>query len=150
MKNKMPISAGELYVILDREFRMRHSRECKSCYILLPYRVDSRDDGDGNWEIVIPPECPYGCSAVLEELLTPLVAARDSALERDGSLATFLHEAARMQAAYQGLIDAQLYQPLSGRCANSCEIRPRRSSPRSPSAPTPTGRCARISTPRIC
>jgi len=89
-------------------------------------------------------------SAVLEELLTPLVAARDSALERDGSLATFLHEAARMQAAYQGLIDAQLYQPLSGRCANSCEIRPRRSSPRSPSAPTPTGRCARISTPRIC
>ena len=52
-------------------------------------------------------------SAVLEELLTPLVAARDSALERDGSLATFLHEAARMQAAYQGLIDAQLYQPLS-------------------------------------
>ena len=69
MKGKMPISAGELYVILDREFRMRHSRECKSCYILLPYRVDSRGDGDGNWEIIIPPECPYGCAAVLEELV---------------------------------------------------------------------------------
>ena len=63
------ISAGELYVILDREFRMRHSRECKSCYILLPYRVDSREDGDGNWEIIIPPDCPYGCSAILEELV---------------------------------------------------------------------------------
>ena len=69
MRKKIPISAGELYVILDREFRMRHSRECKSCYILLPYRVDSRDDGDGNWEVIIPPECPYGCSAVLEELV---------------------------------------------------------------------------------
>ena len=69
MTKKIPISAGELYVILDREFRLRQSRACKSCYILLPYRVDSRGEGGGNWEVIIPPECPYGCSAILEELV---------------------------------------------------------------------------------
>ena len=68
MRKKIPISAGELYVILDREFRMRQSRACRSCYILLPYRVDSLDDG-GNWEVVIPPECAHGCSVILEELV---------------------------------------------------------------------------------
>ncbi len=83
MKKKMPISAGELYVILEREFRMRHSRECKSCYILLPYRVDSRDDDAANWEIIVPPECPYGCSALLEELIENYSAVYDLAGDSD-------------------------------------------------------------------
>lgn len=69
MKNRKAISAGELYVILDREFRLRQSRECGTCYILLPFRVDEPDDSKANWEIVIPPPCPHGCAQVLEELV---------------------------------------------------------------------------------
>jgi hypothetical protein len=67
-KKRTAISAGELYVILDREFRLRQSRECGTCYILLPYRVDA-DGSNGNWEIVLPPPCAYNCAAILEELV---------------------------------------------------------------------------------
>ncbi len=62
------ISAGELYVVLDREFRQRQSRKCTSCYILLPYRVDQHD-GSANWEIILPPECAFGCSQIVEDLV---------------------------------------------------------------------------------
>jgi hypothetical protein len=62
------ISPGELYVILDREFRLRQSRECSGCYILLPYRIDNHGTGP-NWEIVLPPSCPHGCAEVIAELI---------------------------------------------------------------------------------
>jgi hypothetical protein len=68
MKQRTTLSAGELYVILDREFRLRQSRECSTCYILLPYRVD-QTNGNSNWEIVLPPPCPFGCSEILEQLV---------------------------------------------------------------------------------
>jgi hypothetical protein len=69
MENKRKaISAGELYVILDREFRLRQSVQCGSCYILLPYRVDQAD-GNANWEIILPGECEYGCARIVEELV---------------------------------------------------------------------------------
>ena len=68
MNNRKPITAGELYVQLDREFRQRRPRECASCYLLLPYRVD-RHDGGPNWEVIVPPSCGYGCSDVIEELV---------------------------------------------------------------------------------
>ena len=67
--NRRTISAGELYVMLDREFRLRQSRQCKSCYILLPYRIDQRDEGEANWEIVLPPDCPFECARVMEEIV---------------------------------------------------------------------------------
>jgi len=63
------ISAGELYVILDREFRRRQSPKCGSCYILLPYRVDRGDGERANWEIIMPPECPFGCARIVEALV---------------------------------------------------------------------------------
>lgn len=45
--------------------------------------------------------------AVLDAVLAPLVAARDRALAGEGPvLATFLHEAVRLQAANRGLVDA--------------------------------------------
>ena len=66
--NRKTISAGELYVILDREFRLRQSRQCSSCFILLPYRVD-QTNGDANWEIVLPPECKFACANIVEELV---------------------------------------------------------------------------------
>ena len=47
--------------------------------------------------------------AVLEAVLEPLVTARDRALttqESSDALATFVHEAVRLQAEHRGLIDA--------------------------------------------
>jgi len=70
MSKRKPISAGELYVHLDREFRHRRPRDCESCYLLLPYRVDRNgDDSSSNWEVIIPPACGHGCGEVIEELV---------------------------------------------------------------------------------
>ena len=68
MSKRTPISAGELYIQLDREFRLRRPRECVNCYILLPFRVD-RDEGP-NWEVIAPPSCSHGCTEVIDELVT--------------------------------------------------------------------------------
>jgi hypothetical protein len=68
--NRKIISAGELYVMLDREFRMRQARDCASCYILPPYRVDQPDHSRPNWEIIVPPDCAYGCSRIVEDLVS--------------------------------------------------------------------------------
>jgi hypothetical protein len=63
------ITAGQLYVILDREFRMRQSPRCGNCYILLPYRVDEPDGDRANWEVGVPPECPYECAGIVDQLV---------------------------------------------------------------------------------
>jgi len=68
MSMRKPITASELYVQLDREFRQRRPRECASCYLMLPFRVDS-GEGGANWEVIIPPSCPHGCANVIEELV---------------------------------------------------------------------------------
>ena len=65
---RKPITAGELYVQLDREFRKRKPRECNACYVMLPFRVDGGEDGP-NWEVVIPRNCSHGCGLVIEELV---------------------------------------------------------------------------------
>ena len=81
MQNKRTaISAGELYVLLDREFRSRQPQQCSSCYVLLPYRVDRRD-GSANWEVIMPPSCPVGCAHVLEELIEEYSGVYDLAQE---------------------------------------------------------------------
>jgi AcrR family transcriptional regulator len=52
--------------------------------------------------------------AVLETVLEPLVIARDSALaprESGDALATFVHEAVRLQAMHKGLADALEHYP---------------------------------------
>lgn len=67
--NRRLISAGELYVMLDREFRLRQSTKCGSCYILLPFRVDQHDHSSANWEIVMPPDCPYQCARIVEGIV---------------------------------------------------------------------------------
>ena len=73
------ISAGELYVMLDREFRIRQSRECGSCYILLPYRVDQNDPSEANWEIITPPECEFECGKLVEDLASQYAKVYDLA-----------------------------------------------------------------------
>src|SRR5687768_2274969 len=54
---KEALKPEELYVLLDREFRRRRPRECGTCYVQLPYRVDANRSTAGNWEVLLPPGC---------------------------------------------------------------------------------------------
>lgn len=60
---------ADLYVLLQREFRRRQRPECNACYIQVPFRVDRRDDDSPNWEVVMPPPCPYACQHLVDELI---------------------------------------------------------------------------------
>ena len=64
------MSPADLFVLLDREFRRRKPRECASCYVPLPYRIDPPLPNLPNWEIVSPGRCPLGCDLLLEELVS--------------------------------------------------------------------------------
>jgi hypothetical protein len=69
MEEKTEITAADLFVLLDREFRRRRRRECEGCFVSLPFPVDSQDGGASDWEMVMPGRCAQGCEEVLEELL---------------------------------------------------------------------------------
>jgi hypothetical protein len=68
IQKRAPMSAADLFVLLDREFRRRQPRECGACYVQLPFRVDAAADGNANWEVVIT-RCPIACESVLQELV---------------------------------------------------------------------------------
>lgn len=68
MNTRTAVTAAELFVLLDREFRRRKLRDCPDCYVQIPYRVDARGDA-ANWEVVTPPGCTNGCAAALEDLV---------------------------------------------------------------------------------
>ena len=69
MKNRTPIHAADLYVLLQRELRRRQPAKCTSCFMQLPYRVDRGDDDVPNWEVSAPvPPCDHGCASIVEEL----------------------------------------------------------------------------------
>ena len=70
MKNRTPIEAADLYVLLQREFRRRQRSDCNACFVQLPFRVDRQDELAPNWEVVMPPQCSQDCAALLEELVT--------------------------------------------------------------------------------
>jgi hypothetical protein len=67
MNRKTSLSAADLFVLLDREFRRRKARECASCSLQLPYRLPGSHGA--NWQVVAPSACARGCDAVLEELV---------------------------------------------------------------------------------
>ena len=67
-QKRAPMSAADLFVLLDREFRRRQPRECGACYVQLPFRVDVPAGGNANWEVVIA-SCPVACESVLQELV---------------------------------------------------------------------------------
>lgn len=69
MNTKTAVTPADLFVLLDREFRRRRPRECATCFVQLPYRVDAMNDDEPNWEIVPPAQCSNGCAIVLEEIL---------------------------------------------------------------------------------
>jgi hypothetical protein len=83
MNKRTPVSAAELYVLLDREFRARQSPRCATCYILLPYRVDRGTPDAPNWEVVYPPSCDNGCADILDEIVTKHAALYDLEGEND-------------------------------------------------------------------
>ena len=63
------MSAADLFVLLDREYRRRRPRECDACFVQLPFRVDAPVNGNANWELVIP-QCRQACESVLQDLVT--------------------------------------------------------------------------------
>lgn len=68
MNTRTGVTAADLFVLLEREFRRRKPRECAGCFVQLPYRVDAQAPA-ANWEIVTPPACGKGCDLVFEELV---------------------------------------------------------------------------------
>lgn len=69
MKNRTPIQAADLFVLLQREFRRRQVPDCSACYVQLPFRVDRTDPEAPNWEVIIPASCSFGCREVLDEVV---------------------------------------------------------------------------------
>jgi hypothetical protein len=64
------LSAADLFVLLDREFRRRRPRACNDCSVQLPFRVDDPVPHGANWEIVTLPRCAAACEAVLQDLVS--------------------------------------------------------------------------------
>lgn len=71
-KTRTAISATELYVLLNREFKRRQSRDCTECDIQLPYLVDRREAISPNWEVISPTDCGSGCRELVEEIVLEL------------------------------------------------------------------------------
>ena len=69
MTKRISTTAADLFVLVDREFRRRKARECTTCYVSLPYRVDRGEAEDANWEIVLPASCRWGCDLLIEEIV---------------------------------------------------------------------------------
>jgi hypothetical protein len=69
MKNRTPIQAADLYVLLQREFRRRQVPDCTGCYVQLPFRVDRAANDAPNWEVIFPAECGYGCRLVMDDVI---------------------------------------------------------------------------------
>ncbi len=84
MNSRTTIYPSDLYLLLDREFKLRKSAECGECYIQLPYRVDREEESAPNWEIVIPPACPHSCHQLILEIVAEYGARYDLANERRG------------------------------------------------------------------
>jgi hypothetical protein len=66
---KTPMTAADLFVLLDREFRRRKPRECDACFVQLPYRIDAPEGYGANWEVLTLPKCKHECDSVLEEIV---------------------------------------------------------------------------------
>jgi hypothetical protein len=83
MTRRTSTTAADLFVLIDREFRRRKARECTTCYVSLPYRVDRGEEEDANWEIVLPVRCPWGCELLVEEIVNDYQSRYELAESRD-------------------------------------------------------------------
>ena len=66
---KTAMSAADLFVLLDREYRRRRPRECVQCFVQMPFRVDTHATAHSNWEVLIPPSCEASCESLLQDLV---------------------------------------------------------------------------------
>jgi hypothetical protein len=73
---KSAITAADLWVLLDREFRRRRPRECSQCFVPLPFHVVPQN-GPANWDVDIRHGCGKRCGLVLEELVLEQQRAHD-------------------------------------------------------------------------
>lgn len=75
MKHAVSMTATDLFVLLEREYRKR-ARECEACFFSLPYRIDPTGPGEANWSVVPSTGCEKShCRLVLEELVASHQAA---------------------------------------------------------------------------
>jgi hypothetical protein len=81
MEKRTAISAADLYVLLTREFKRRHSGGCNACFIQLPFRVDRHDTDAGNWELPMPPDCGGECRGIIEDLYAEFAMLYDMKAE---------------------------------------------------------------------
>lgn len=77
MKNRTPIAAADLYVLLQREFRRRQVPDCSSCFVQLPFRVDKPAQHSPNWEVIIPASCDFNCREVMDQVVEDLSGRYD-------------------------------------------------------------------------
>jgi hypothetical protein len=77
MTTRTPIQAADLYVLMQRELRRRQSPQCNTCFVQLPFRVDRASEETPNWEVVMPPSCPFGCRTLIDELIAEFGARYD-------------------------------------------------------------------------
>jgi hypothetical protein len=77
MDTRTALTAADLFVLLDREFRRRRPRECGACFVQLPYRIDTMHADRANWEVLIPPPCAVNCGTLMEEIVAEFQSRYD-------------------------------------------------------------------------
>lgn len=70
MESKTELTAADLFVLLEREFRRRR-RDCDACSVSLPFPVEGHSE-TGAWDMVMPQNCAQGCEEIVETLLSQL------------------------------------------------------------------------------
>ena len=69
MGTRTDITSARLYLLLNREFRLRQSRRCPACAVPMPFRVDRLEASAPNWEVFFPPDCGGECVNLMQELV---------------------------------------------------------------------------------
>lgn len=64
MKQRNPLQATDLYVMLERAFR-RESRNCVECSFSLPYAVAPA----GDWSVIPANSCSDDCRMLLDDIV---------------------------------------------------------------------------------
>ncbi|HET7729275.1 MAG TPA: hypothetical protein VFK48_04500 [Usitatibacter sp.] len=77
MTPRKAVSAAELYVMLDREFRARRPPGCSHCVAPVPYASRRAQSTACNWQVVDVPECPKGCHERIAEMVAAFAARFD-------------------------------------------------------------------------
>jgi hypothetical protein len=61
---RLKISPGGLYTLLNAELKRRRLVEC-DCRMPLPFHIARPDAQSANWRIGTPPPCTKGCDTII-------------------------------------------------------------------------------------